>query len=54
MKIVGNVSWAGENSRKRRRWKEGERERGSIELAWNHEVSYCSEESMDSAYSSCV
>lgn len=51
MKIVGNLGWRKQQiggGEKR------ERERGSIEFAWNQEVSYCSEESMDSAYSSCV
>ncbi|KAF2986436.1 hypothetical protein EK904_003700 [Melospiza melodia maxima] len=44
----------GKTADRRRREIKREREGGSIELAWNQEVSYCSEDFMDSAYSSCA
>lgn len=38
----------------KRREGEKKKEESSIEVAWNREVSYFSEESIDSACSSCV
>lgn len=53
MKIDGNMFGLGKTADKRRK-KKGKEKESSIEVAWNCEVSYFSEESIDSAYSSCV